>query len=402
VSREANVTKLRNLLQRVQSRSRFPQAIAHAAAAAVAPARAKAPSSPFGDRLSPVPSSPFGDRVSPVPASPFGDRVSPVPAPPRPVASPAAKAPEPVSFDDTTVSRPVDLRAERAADPRAERTVDLRAAPLVDLRAEPAVDPRAERELADSEPPPDSGRPTFIPSPMPPGGAVEELIELGPVSEPPPPVAAVEAVELDASDLVEEASLGEAPLTPPPASGSQEVEPAPAPAARHDDLSLSLAPVAAIAPLTAPTDAQLGATIELGESSELSLELGGTPSAPAASQPEAGLSFAPASPSSPPIELASMPPSSSVVLPPEPEIALATPLPPAAEPVAAPAPAPAEPEEVHLVAEAAPAEVAAAVVRREVVRGAAVAAFVGQARGFEPGSFGELLDASLGLGGLGG
>ena len=158
-----------------------------------------------------------------------------------------------------------------------------------------------------------------------------------PASSRRPIAASMSEALADAADSVELDEGREIPLkTPPPESGPQAAPP-PAHA-----LAAPLLPLVEEADIMSrphhPTVAQLGATVELEEGGDAELELG--------------------------------------------------------EPVA-------EGPPVHLVREEAPVErVRPQVVERPAIATAAPAsAFVAAAKGFQPASFAELLDASLGLGG---
>jgi hypothetical protein len=287
---------------------------------------------------------------------------------------------------DAVASGPVSAEAV------ADLDLELLEEDIIEITEEELEPEEPEAEIAEVAPPPTAAAAVFDATEI---AIEEEELEELPVSSRRPKVAAASMDEALAS-AAQQMQLGEpeeveVPIkTPPPESGRQVAGPSPAqleaPSVPAIDESVGAEPARIeqqAAAEAGPTPEQLGQTVELEEAEGPELELAAPAEAPAApaltDELEAAL---PASEAPSRYDEALVPPAEA-----RQELERHRDkegLPAAPEP-AAPAPSPAIPPQPEVTR------------RPAVVAAAPVAAFTGAAPAFEPTTFLELLDASLGL-----
>ena len=435
------ISRLQTLLTRVQTRSKEPH---EPAPVAVAPAAAPVAAAPAPAPVAVVPAAPVAPIAITPPAAP------PKIVQPEPELRPAAVFAPAATSVSTDTTLPFSARVAPEVIARAGMKSPLGSEPpearieLPATRTEPAPAPTRESAPPEIE----MGEAEEMISEAPP-----KVIEVVPAPEKPAKLPEAALSELDFADLespepLEAEKPGEAeeappasskrpslharepapeperPVTAPPESGPQELSAAElGAAAKAEPLEVDLALKEARVPREATME-QLGNTVELEEATEEALELAPT-EAPAIRQAEpAGEMEAEIPASIPPgvygpdvarvrVEPAQTPaepaPAEPAQTPAEPskleamlELEELGPVSEKAPP--AEAEAPREPiTAVRLIVPAAKAEpVPVTIDVRPVAAPGAVlqaeaAAFVGAVRSFYPGSFLDLLDASLSL-----
>lgn len=256
---------------------------------------------------------------------------------------------------------------------------------IEELAEEDEVAPAAELELVTDEPVAPSAEPPVADAPIAPPPVSEPLPISAPHPISEPPLAAAEAAERAKSSAPPPAPAGPPPRTERRSASIElaiQAAAAAGPIAMSDSLEADV-PQREDAPPDRPSDAQLGAIIELEEATAAAIEL--APSAPVAPpQMHEEEQVLPAAQSPGQFARGLVPseaPTASVA-----DVALAIPPSPPAPPSAAPRPAPA-----HVTV-----SVEASAVLRTELRGD-VAEFVAAARKPAPTTFGELLDDALSL-----